>query len=167
MKRYRASKVDCDACSLKPQCCPNTPARKIRRSIHKGARDMARDIATTEAYDVSRRQRKKIEMLKLLAGRAGVGIGLMIVGELGPAECAVASLRLIEDRDVRLDPALMHQPGEVLGRAVGTVGGEPCRPEPEPILRSCDHGAGRPTSACRMARLASTSTMTAWSRSIR
>ena len=61
--RYRASKVDCHACSLKPQCCPNTPARKVPRLIHEGARDMARDIATTEAYDVSRRQRKKLEML--------------------------------------------------------------------------------------------------------
>jgi hypothetical protein len=63
MMRYRASKFDCDACSLKPQCCPNTPARKIPRSIHEGARDMARDIATTEAYVTSRRQRKKVEML--------------------------------------------------------------------------------------------------------
>jgi hypothetical protein len=26
--RYRASKIDCDACALKPRCCPNTPARK-------------------------------------------------------------------------------------------------------------------------------------------
>jgi hypothetical protein len=32
--RYRASKFDCDACSLQPKCCPNTPARKILRSIH-------------------------------------------------------------------------------------------------------------------------------------
>ena len=63
MMRYRASKLDCDACSLKPQCCPNTPARKIPRSIHEGARDMARDIATTEDYVISRRQRKKVEML--------------------------------------------------------------------------------------------------------
>ncbi len=23
---YRASKLDCDACVLKPRCCPNTPA---------------------------------------------------------------------------------------------------------------------------------------------
>jgi transposase len=61
--RYRASKLDCDACSLKPQCCPNTPARKIPRSIHEGARDMARDIAKTEAYATSRRERKKVEML--------------------------------------------------------------------------------------------------------
>jgi IS5 family transposase len=63
MMRYRASKFDCAACSLKPQCCPNTPARKIPRSIHEGARDMARDIATTEDYVTSRRQRKKVEML--------------------------------------------------------------------------------------------------------
>ncbi len=45
MVRYRASKHDCDPCALKPKCCPNTPARKIPRSIHEGARDMARDIA--------------------------------------------------------------------------------------------------------------------------
>jgi transposase len=63
MMRYRASKLDCDACSLKPRCCPNTPARKIPRSIHEGARDMARDIAGTEEYVTSRRQRKKVEML--------------------------------------------------------------------------------------------------------
>ena len=61
--RYRASKLDCDLCVLKPRCCPNAPARKILRSIHEGARDMARDIATTDAYATSRRQRKKVEML--------------------------------------------------------------------------------------------------------
>jgi len=48
--RYRASKRDCQACPLKPRCCPNTPARKVPRSIHEGARDLARDIAKTEAY---------------------------------------------------------------------------------------------------------------------
>jgi hypothetical protein len=39
------------------------PARKVTRSIHEGARDLARNIATTDAYLVSRRQRKKVEML--------------------------------------------------------------------------------------------------------
>jgi hypothetical protein len=63
MMRYRASKLDCEACLLKPQCCPNAPARKILRSIHEGARDMARDIAATDAYVTSRRERKKVEML--------------------------------------------------------------------------------------------------------
>ena len=45
LMRYRASKSDCDACALKPRCCPREPQRKVLRSIHEGARDMARDIA--------------------------------------------------------------------------------------------------------------------------
>jgi len=61
--RYRASKRDGDACALKPRCCPGQPARKIPRSIHEGARDMARDLSPTDAYLTSRRERKKIEML--------------------------------------------------------------------------------------------------------
>jgi IS5 family transposase len=61
--RYRASKSDCDACPMKPKCCPNAPARKVPRSIHEAARDKARAIAKTEAYAVSRRDRKKVEML--------------------------------------------------------------------------------------------------------
>jgi hypothetical protein len=39
------------------------PARKVPRSIYENARDVARDIAKTEAYVTSRRERKKIEML--------------------------------------------------------------------------------------------------------
>lgn len=61
--RYRASTADCQACALKSRCCPNTPMRKVTRSIHEGARDFARDIAKTDAYVVSRRERKKVEML--------------------------------------------------------------------------------------------------------
>ncbi len=57
--RYRASKHDCEPCPLKPRCCPNTPARKVPRSIY----DLAREIAKTEAYQTSRYQRKKVEML--------------------------------------------------------------------------------------------------------
>ena len=60
---YRASQSDCKACPLKERCCPKAPTRKVPRSIHEGARDMARDIAKTEAYATSRRQRKKVEML--------------------------------------------------------------------------------------------------------
>ena len=61
--RYRASKRDCDVCPLKPRCSPGQPQRKIMRSIHEGARDMAREIATTDEYVLSRRLRKKVEML--------------------------------------------------------------------------------------------------------
>jgi transposase len=60
---YRASKADCDTCALRPRCCPNTPARKIPRSIHERARDMARAIANSWEGRASRRLRKKVEML--------------------------------------------------------------------------------------------------------
>ncbi len=61
--RYRTAKVDCEGCALKQQCCPNTPTRHITRSIHEGARDLARDIAKTDAFVASRRARRKVEML--------------------------------------------------------------------------------------------------------
>ena len=48
---------------MKNQCCPNTSIRKIARSIHEDARDVARAIATTDAYAQSRKDRKKVEML--------------------------------------------------------------------------------------------------------
>jgi transposase len=60
---YRASKHDCQVCSLRSRCCPNSPARKVPRSIYEGARDMARQIARSWEGRTSRRLRKKIEML--------------------------------------------------------------------------------------------------------
>ena len=59
---YRGSKRDCAPCRLKAQCCPNTPVRKIPRSIYERARDVARSLAGTEAFEQSRRERKRIEM---------------------------------------------------------------------------------------------------------
>jgi len=60
---YRASKRDCAGCALKLKCCPNIPARKVPRSIHEGARDMARQIAKSWEGRTYRRLRKKVEML--------------------------------------------------------------------------------------------------------
>jgi hypothetical protein len=60
---YLASKFDCDSCSLKSKCCPNAPVRKIARSVHESARDVARAVAGTEQYKKSRKERKKAEML--------------------------------------------------------------------------------------------------------
>jgi Transposase DDE domain len=61
--RYRASKLDCDVCALKMRCCPHTPARQIPRDVHEDARDVARALAKTEAFERSRRYRKRVEML--------------------------------------------------------------------------------------------------------
>jgi hypothetical protein len=60
---YRASKRDCDICPFKMQCCPKEPARKIPRSIHEHARDVARALSKTEAFERSRHNRKRVEML--------------------------------------------------------------------------------------------------------
>jgi hypothetical protein len=49
--------------SLKPQCCPNMPARRILRSIYEESRDIARALAKTEMFEQSRRDRKRVEML--------------------------------------------------------------------------------------------------------
>jgi len=61
--RYRARKIDCAACPLKELCCPNVESRRITRSIHESARDVARAVRQTPDYRRTRRQRKQVEML--------------------------------------------------------------------------------------------------------
>jgi len=60
---YLARTRDCRSCILKAQCCPKAPLRRIQRSIYEGARDVARAVAKTEAFERSRRDRKRVEML--------------------------------------------------------------------------------------------------------
>ena len=60
---YRARTSDCGPCSLKPKCCPKAPERKVPRSIYEEARDVARALAKTEAFEQSRHDRKRVEML--------------------------------------------------------------------------------------------------------
>jgi transposase len=60
--RYLASKRDCDACPLKPRCCPNMLSRKVTRDINEDARDLARALMGTPEFDRSRDERKKVEM---------------------------------------------------------------------------------------------------------
>jgi transposase len=59
---YRALKSDCSACPLKPQCTTG-PVRKVTRDIDEEVRDRVRALANTEAFQQSRRERKKVEML--------------------------------------------------------------------------------------------------------
>ncbi len=61
--KYRGLKLNCQACPSKPRCCPNMDFRSITREEHEDARQVARDIAKTEQYDVSMKLRKKVEML--------------------------------------------------------------------------------------------------------
>jgi hypothetical protein len=48
-------------CSLKPKCT-TAVARKITRDLDEDVRDRVRALANTEAFQQSRRERKKIEM---------------------------------------------------------------------------------------------------------
>jgi len=58
---YRANKKDCSACLLKPQCT-TAAMRKVTRDINEDVRDRVRALADTEAFQQSRRERKKVEM---------------------------------------------------------------------------------------------------------
>ncbi len=59
----RSSKYDCDPCPLKYKCCAKAPHRRIPRDVNEDARDHARSLMGTEAYNRSARDRKKIERL--------------------------------------------------------------------------------------------------------
>jgi hypothetical protein len=58
---YRANKNDCSICSLKPKCT-TAIVRKVTRDVNEDGRDRVRALANTEAFQQSRRERKKIEM---------------------------------------------------------------------------------------------------------
>ena len=60
---YRTRNNDCRHCPDKYRCCPNTPFRKIARSIYEASRDVARKLVDTPAYQQSRKDRKKVEIL--------------------------------------------------------------------------------------------------------
>lgn len=61
---YRSKSHDCKSCPIKEKCCPNTTNRKITRSVHEAARDVARSINKTDEYKYkSFHERKKVEMM--------------------------------------------------------------------------------------------------------
>src|SRR5215211_5909380 len=60
---YMASMRHCRGCLLKAQCCPKAPFRRVPRSIYEEARDVARALAKTEAFERSRHDRKRVETL--------------------------------------------------------------------------------------------------------
>ena len=61
IRPYRASTRDCRNCALKPRCT-NAPSRKVSRDIDEPLRDQVRALAQSEAFEISRRERKKVEM---------------------------------------------------------------------------------------------------------
>jgi len=61
--RYRASTLDCRVCPLKSKCCPDqSPHKVVTRDVNEEARDYARSLKDTPAFDKSRDERKRVEM---------------------------------------------------------------------------------------------------------
>jgi hypothetical protein len=60
--RYLARTLNCRPCPLKAKCCPNTPQRTIPRDVNETARDIARALVGTPAFERSSDERKKVEM---------------------------------------------------------------------------------------------------------
>jgi len=58
---YRANKKDCSACALKPRCT-TAAMRKVTRDLNEDVRDSVRALGDTDAFQQSRRERKKVEM---------------------------------------------------------------------------------------------------------
>jgi len=58
---YRASRAECSVCALKPKCT-TAIVRKVTRDLNEDVRDRVRALANTQAFQQSRRERKKIEM---------------------------------------------------------------------------------------------------------
>ncbi len=58
MRPFRASKRDCNVCPLKTRCCLKDTSRQRLRNIYEEARDFARVVARSEAFEESCRDRK-------------------------------------------------------------------------------------------------------------
>jgi transposase len=58
---YRASRSACSICALKPKCT-TAVVRKVTRDLDEEVRDHVRALANTDAFQQSRRERKKVEM---------------------------------------------------------------------------------------------------------
>jgi hypothetical protein len=134
---YFARKHDCDACALKPKCCPNMPARKIARSVHEAARDKARAIAKTEAYAVSRRERKKVEMLFAHLKRI-LGLGKLRLR--GPSGAKDEFLLAATAQNLRKLAKIIPFPEPIFATQAERPGFATLNSRPNPHRRGYDNG---------------------------
>jgi len=61
---YRTTESQCRECPVKRRCTP-APVRKITVSWHEPAGQVVRELAQTSAYRQSRRERNKVETIRL------------------------------------------------------------------------------------------------------
>ena len=104
---------------------------------------------------------------QLFIAGANIKVARGIEGEVAAGESSVRALGLVDQFHVRLDSTLVHQPPDHLGRAVVPIGDQARRGHFELFSRAVEHALAAPTSAWRMAVVASTSMITACLRSMR
>ena len=79
----RSSKSDCQACAFKAKCCPNSPQRKVPRDLDEDARDVARSLANTPAYERSRHRRRKSRCCSPISSASSDSVALRLRGPSG------------------------------------------------------------------------------------
>src|SRR5271156_6146632 len=113
--------------------CVRTALRFQRAAL---AIQLAGAIAHHAVF-IDERTRHSIDFLPLpefLPNRTDVAVAFAVIGEVVARESTVGALGFIEHRDMRLNPALVHQPGKVLGRTVTGVRRQPLGPKTEALL---------------------------------
>lgn len=89
----------------------------------------------------SRRCIGPAELHQQLALGTGVMVLLCIEDEVRSRQGTIGPVGLVEHRDMRRDPTLLDQPGQVRGRSVGTIGDKSLRLQPEAFGGPVEHGA--------------------------
>jgi len=162
MMRYRASKLDCQNCSLKPQCCPNAPFPATHQPP-AGAHDRGHDGARLQREDAQRLCAKRPGICGLYwpvarhddsrrpAIRALRGLAQSAARELGPkgihvahfvidAECAARYVRI--QLTVQTSPSIPTRSRRPISRSCASRRApgpwrSSCRP-PDPTPRVCN-----------------------------
>jgi hypothetical protein len=83
-------------------------------------------------------------VLEGFPGRTAVRISGVVVGEIVARDGTVSALGFVKHRDVRLDPAIVHEPVQHLGRAIGAVADQALGIQVEVFQRALDHALCRP-----------------------
>ena len=130
---YRARVSDCGPCPLKPRCCPKTPERKIPRSIHEDARDLARALVGTSRVRAVAPQSQ--------AGRDAICPSRSASYDLAGSDCAARAAHKMSSRSApsrRTSAALQSwllDRRQQQSRALRNRSNAHQRPVGEPIMR--------------------------------
>jgi hypothetical protein len=84
-----------------------------------------------------------VVFLQLFAAGADIDVGFGVVDEVAAGKGSVDTLGFVHQFHVRLDPALVHQPPDHVGRAVTRVGDQARRREIKSLSRAIEHRLGR------------------------